>query len=96
MKLLQVLDFGEGKQAHGLNFSKKYFMKWTTILAILISTTAKAQTIDTITNAKAYASNYIRTPIYGLTTDGHAYTVGFNIGFPQVLHQIQWTLYGLI
>lgn len=56
-------------------------MKWTPILAILISTTATAQTIDTITNAKAYASNYIRTPIYGLTTDGHAYTIGFKLSY---------------
>lgn len=48
---------------------------------ILFSCPASAQTVDTLTNAKAYQSNYIRTPIYGTTTNGNAYTVGFKLSF---------------
>ncbi len=56
-------------------------MKWTPILFIFFYFKSNAQTIDTLTNAKAYASNYIRTPIYGLTTNNHAYTIGFKLSF---------------
>ncbi len=64
-------------------------MKWTLSLAILFYSTTKGQTIDTLTNAKAYQSNYIRTPIYGTTTSGNAYTVGFKLSFANPMDVIR-------
>ena len=55
-------------------------MKWTLLTAILFYTTATAQ-IDTLTNAKAYTSNYLQVPISARATNGDAIAIGFKLSF---------------
>ena len=56
-------------------------MKWTLSAAILFSLTVTAQTKDTLTNAFAYSSNNISVPVYGLTSNGHPYSVLFRLAY---------------
>lgn len=51
-------------------------MKWTLSAIILLTITAKSQTIDTLPNAKAYLSTYIPIYQYGVMANGHPYAVG--------------------
>lgn len=74
-------------------------MKWTPIIFIfLCSKSFSQQTVDTLTNAKAYRTNFVWGNTYGVGTNGHVYGIAFtlnyndnNNGLPVTMYRIDLT-----